>query len=255
MKIRMVVITMMILLSMTMMGAAAKETETGTFEVADTVGDAILDVIVDYDAQVFPGCYGTTHYRNGEYAITGEITRGGDIYTAEFDATGYIKMHGEDIEKVDITVDGKIYQSTETDTNNYYEYSEDGYHVGGNIAYTYYYYWSDELEHDLDFEEYSIHEHYLKPQEESTRTNTMSSPGLGLNWQGSVAGDQIPQLYTWAEKDNKYKHHTTDYYPHPGTCAGVVTITPARIAGEPIEPTGYWDTPRGRKVLQWKSSS
>ena len=97
-----------------------------------------------------------------------------------------------------------------------------------------------------------------KPEKEIE--NCMSSPSLGLGFKypnGTVTqrGDHVPTLYTWAEVDDKYEHHTTLTFPAEGIYSGCVIITPPQIAGEPLVPTGFWDTPKGQRILQWKANA
>ena len=89
--------------------------------------------------------------------------------------------------------------------------------------------------------------------------NTLSSPafGIGFRYQnGTITqrGDNVPTLYTWAEKNNKYEHHTTLTLPTEGTHTGCVIITPPQIAGEPMVQTNFWNTAKGQRILQWKSN-
>ena len=91
-------------------------------------------------------------------------------------------------------------------------------------------------------------------------TNCLSSPALGLGLKlpdGTITqkGDQLPTLYTWAEKDNKYEHHTTLTFPAEGTYTRCVIITPPQIAGEPLVESNFWNTPKGQRILQWKANA
>lgn len=99
-----------------------------------------------------------------------------------------------------------------------------------------------------------------KPADKKDIENCMSSPSLGLGFKypnGTVTqrGDHVPTLYTWAEVDDKYEHHTTLTFPAEGIYSGCVIITPPQIAGEPLVPTGFWDTPKGQRILQWKANA
>lgn len=99
-----------------------------------------------------------------------------------------------------------------------------------------------------------------KPADKEGIENCMSSPALGLGLKlpdGTITqrGDQLPTLYTWAEVDDKYEHHTTLTFPAEGTYTGCVIITPPQIAGEPLVPSGFWDTPKGQRILQWKANA
>ena len=90
--------------------------------------------------------------------------------------------------------------------------------------------------------------------------NCMSSPALGLGLKlpdGTITqrGDHVPTLYSWAEVDDKYEHHTTFYYPAEGTHTGCVIVTPPQIAGEPLVESNFWDTPKGQRILQWKANA
>ena len=100
---------------------------------------------------------------------------------------------------------------------------------------------------------------YMEPPEEKPE-NCMSSPAMGIGLRlpdGNVTkkGDKLPTLYTWAEKDDKWEHHTTFYFPAEGTYTGVVIVTPPQTAGEPLQETGYWDTSKGQRTLEWKAQS
>lgn len=93
---------------------------------------------------------------------------------------------------------------------------------------------------------------YEQPEaQKSNQGSLLSSPGLGLNWNGSVAGDYIPVLYTWRDYYTG-NTHTTDYYPT--MYQGCVIITPARIAGEPLQDNDFWDTAKGQRILLWKAN-
>ena len=88
----------------------------------------------------------------------------------------------------------------------------------------------------------------------------MSSPAMGIGLKlpdGNVTkkGDNLPTLYTWAEKDDKYEHHTTFYFPANVIHTGVVIITPPQTAGVPIQETGYWDSAKGKRTLEWKTNN
>jgi len=72
-----------------------------------------------------------------------------------------------------------------------------------------------------------------KPADKDDSVNCMSSPAMGLGFKlpdGTITqrGDQLPTLYTWAEANNKYEHHV---------------------------PSGFWDTPKGQRILQWKANA
>ena len=99
-----------------------------------------------------------------------------------------------------------------------------------------------------------------KPAAKKNIENCMSAPSLGLGLKlpdGTITqrGDHVPTLYTWAEVDDKYEHHTTLTFPAEGTYTGCVIITPPQIAGEPLVPTGFWDTAKGQRILQWKANT
>ena len=90
--------------------------------------------------------------------------------------------------------------------------------------------------------------------------NSMSSPSMGIGFMlpdGTITqkGDQLPTLYTWAEAGNKYEHHTTLDFPANGTYTGCVIITPPQIAGEPLVPNNFWNTPKGQRILEWKANA
>lgn len=90
--------------------------------------------------------------------------------------------------------------------------------------------------------------------------NCMSSPVLGLGLKlpdGTITqkGDQLPTLYTWAEKDDKYEHHTTLTFPAEGTYTGCVIITPPQTAGVPLVESNFWNTPKGQRILQWRANA
>ena len=78
---------------------------------------------------------------------------------------------------------------------------------------------------------------------------TISSPPLGLGYQGSTYGDSIPALYTYVNTDGKKV--TQETFPEEGTYVGPVICTPPRIAGEPLDPNNYFTTPKGKRHAQW----
>ena len=80
----------------------------------------------------------------------------------------------------------------------------------------------------------------------------LSSPALGVGWNGSVAGDKIPILYTWA--DEFCEKHTTDYFPAEGEYFSAVIVTPAQIAGEPIQTNNYKTSAKYLRLMQWKAN-
>ena len=82
---------------------------------------------------------------------------------------------------------------------------------------------------------------------------SLRSPALGLGWKGSVYGDSIPILYTWV--DEQCVMHTTDYHPSDGEYISGVLVTPAQIAGVPIQNYSYKDSAKYKRLLLWKSNS
>ena len=101
---------------------------------------------------------------------------------------------------------------------------------------------------------------FMKPPEKEKPQNSLSSPPMGIGLRlpdGNVTkkGDELPTLYTWKEKDDEWKHHTTFYFPAEGTHSGCVIVTPPQTAGVPIQETGYWGSAKGQRILKWKAQS
>ena len=101
---------------------------------------------------------------------------------------------------------------------------------------------------------------HVVPVEKEKPQNSLSSPAMGIGLRlpdGNVTkkGDKLPTLYTWKEKDDEFEHHTTFYFPAEGIYSGVVIVTPPQTAGEPIQETGYWDTAKGQRTVEWKANN
>ena len=78
---------------------------------------------------------------------------------------------------------------------------------------------------------------------------TNSAPSLGIGFRGSVAGDQIPMLYTYVV-DGKSVTSTEMPVDHEGP----VIVTPARTAGEPLEPNTFDNTAKGKRIAEWRAN-
>ena len=247
------------MLSMLMVSVA----EEGTFEIEETIEDVDIDLTVDYDACVYVGGAGNTNYGKGNYDMEGTIDVYDETYNVDMTADGWIRIEGNKCGLTSnllgaelINVDGRAYQNGETgylykdEDNKYYGYIESGYYIGGNIIY------ENQnhdniyaLENNLHYDKYSK---YVVTKSKPMGEFTLSSPSLGLGYKGSVAGDSIPELFTYRDT-NTWKRVVSDTYPtdHDGS----VIITPARIAGEPLQETGYWDTAKGQRVSEWKANN
>ena len=254
-------VTLIVMLSMFMV-CAAESTEEGTFEIDDTiVDDVYLDLTVDYDAEIGVGGRGNTNYRNGDYDIEGTISISDETYNVDMTAEGWIRMRDSgpdgpsaDILRARLNIDGKAYQNGETQylykdgDNRYYGHIESGYYVDGYLRYGEYKN-NERLIYDLNFDEYSM---YVTTMSKPMGEFTLSSPSLGLGYKGSIAGDSIPELFTYRDT-NTWKRVVSETYPTDHD--GPVIVTPARIAGEPLQETGYWDTAKGQRVSEWKANN
>ena len=239
------------MLSMLMVSAA----EEGTLEIEKTYEEYSIDLVVEYDAEPVP-CYGTKYI--GEFDIEGTVDISGESYNAEFDdSSGEIWLNGDNLKRMDLTLDGKIYQNGETgylykdENNKYYGYIESGYYLDGDLYYQNRVpcHGGEYLEYDVNAEGYSK---YVVTKSKPRSQFTLSSPPLGLGYEGSIAGDSIPQLYTYRDTDT-WERVISETYPTDHD--GPVIITPARIAGEPLQETGYWDTAKGQRVSEWKANN
>lgn len=270
------------MLSMFMV-CAAENTTVGTFEIDDNVDDVDIDVTVEYDARVWIGTsYNTNHGdenvkpedfaiddikyeenylpEKGNFIIDGTISTNEETYNVEMTANGWIRMRDNnpatsDLLCANLDVDGKIFQNGDytylyrDEDNKYYGYVESGY----NIEKGYIYYLNQDayqaLEINFSTIPYSV---YVTTQSKPIGAFTLSSPSLGLGYKGSVAGDSIPELFTYRDI-NTWKRVVSETYPTDHD--GPVIVTPARIAGEPLQETGYWDTAKGQRVSKWKANN
>lgn len=250
MKIK-IFLTLIFILSMLMVSTG----EEGTFEIVDTIEDVDIELTVNYDADICVGGAGNTNYFSGNYDVDGTADISDETYNVNVAANGWICMEGDEPTSnllcAALNVDGKAYQNGETqylykdENKKYYGHIESGYYVDGYIEVNI----NDQLYHNLCFEEYSM---YVTTKSKPIGEFTLSSPVFGLGYKGSVAGDHIPELFTYRDQ-NTWKKVVSETYPENHN--GPVICTPARIAGEPLVLTGYWDTAKGLRVLQWKAAN
>ena len=278
MKIK-IFLTLMIMLSMFMVCTANE----GTFEIDDTIEAVDLDLTVEYEARVWIGTSDNTNYgdedvkpedfaiddtkyeedylpEKGNFIIGGTISTNEKTYNVDMTANGWIRMRentpaSSELLCAHLNVDGKLFQNGEytylykDKDNKYYGYVESGY----NIEEGYIYYLNQDayqaLEMDFDTEWYSK---YVITKSKPIGEFTLSSPSLGLGYKSSIAGDHIPELFTYRDQ-NTWNRVVSETYPINHN--GPVICTPARIAGEPLVSTGYWDTAKGQRILQWKAAN
>ena len=247
MKIK-ILVTLMIILSMLMVSAGEK----GNFTIDDTIADVEVDVVVYYDSNVAT-CpdSGSNYYWDGEYEIEGTLEYDDETYNTELNAEGEIYVNNGDVIQLYLDdIDGKLYQNGETqylykdNDYKYYGHIESGYNVNGWLHYQEY------PHNELSFEWYD--NVFVVTKSKPIGKFTLSSPPLGLGYKGSVAGDHIPELFTYRDT-NTWKQVVSETYPENHD--GPVIITPARIAGEPLIPTGYWETAKGQRISEWKSNT
>ena len=186
-----------------------------------------------------------------------------DFAGAEIHVEGGVVERRGDITWAQVCFDGKVYQGQQVDDGRSHTYFEEGHTFDGIIKIRHgdvKYKGKDASYFNYDY--YSISESWYdkedKPKDEPQ--NSMSSPSMGIglrlpNGEVTKAGDKLPTLYTWAEKDDKYEHHTTFYFPLEGTYTGIVIVTPPQTAGVPIQETGYWNSAKGKRTLEWKANS
>ena len=250
MKINMIIITLMFVSSMVMVSAA----EEGNFTIDDTILDVEVDVVVDYDSTTWEHPQDSYKvYCNGEFEIDGTMEYDNEIYNAELGADGTIFVKDETVDQLHLyNIDGKVYQNGETqylykdNDYKYYGHIESGYNVDGWLYYNKY---LNQERSNLNFSEYSI---YITTRSKPIGEFTLSSPPLGLGYKGSVEGDSIPPLYTYRDQ-NTWERVVSETYPENHD--GAVICTPARIAGEPLVPTGYWETAKGQRTSEWKANN
>lgn len=249
--------TIVILIATILMLIINSAAEQGTIVLEETLEGYMIDATIDYDATVED--YWDAIKYNGEYDIEGIVNIEGKSYKADFDATGGIYMKEEKVIRLNLHVDGKIYQYSEVgylykekDTD-YYGYIENGYNTNGDI-----YFCKNtgpSQGGDVLFFTNFVLDGYSKYIITKTITQednqfTLSSPALGIGYKGSVMGDIIPALYTYRDQDTG-KRVVSESYPTDHN--GPVICTPARIAGEPLFPSDFWTTPKGIRMLEMKA--
>lgn len=226
------------------------------------------EIVYTYSKSIEESC--SESYSEEEF----ERNRKKDIYTedsiteddvTETEFSGYdleVHIEGEDPGnfRVDYSLD--VYEGTEIDTVEYTDRYQEGTIIEGyEIEISYVTVDSDQS----DPIPYEINTYTDKTTGEVTVVkeegeNCMSSPSMGIGLKlpdGTITkeGDKLPTLYTWAEKDDKWEHHTTLYFPAEGTCTGCVIVTPPQTAGVPIQEKSYWDTAKAQRYLEWKANS
>ena len=252
MKIKMIV-TLIIMSSMLMTCSA----ETGTLEIEEIIDGNLINGTVDYNATIDNYLYVTKY--SGDYNIVGFVTIEGKTYNVDFNGSGLIYMSNEKVVRLNIRVDGKLYQNSEVgflyaeDSNDYYGYIENGYNTSGSI----YFYKSDDPSkgEDILFLNGFALDGYSKyvitaiiPQEED---NVSTSPALGFGQGNNAMGDIIPTQFIYRDQDTK-RRVVSETYPIDHT--GPVITIPARIVGEPLIPNDFWTTPKGIKILERKAN-
>ena len=246
MKINIIIITLMVMLSMVMVSAAS----TDNFTLKDTYDGVTFDVEVECNG------YNYRHGHSGDFEIEGIAEHEHETYNVDLDAKGFIQFEYHQPSEVpyDILItdiNGKLYQNSEKgylykdNDYEYYGYTESGYIVDGWIDKCHIHY--DEA--DLGLTYYSM---YVITKSKPQSQFTLSSPALGLGYNGSVAGDYIPELFTYRDQ-NTWDRVVSETFPM--NHEGVVICTPARIAGEPIQETKYWNSAKGQRVLEWKANT
>ena len=230
--------------------------ETGTLEIEETINGTVINVTVDYDANIYNYLYLTKYY--GIYDINGTITTDNKTYNTDFDATGlfYTFKDGK-IARLMLRMDGKLYQNSEVgflyEENNtdYYGYIENGYNTGGDI----YFCRNDGPAQGGDilfltgfnldpYSKYVITD--IIPQEKNTE---FTSPALGI--ERGMSGDIIPTLYTYKDPDTGKRVVSETY---PTDYDGPVLYKPGRIVDAPILPNDFWNTPKGISILEKKAN-
>lgn len=185
-------------------------------------------------------------------------------YVTETEFSGYdleVHMEGEDPGNFRIDYSLDTYKGAEIDTIEYTDRYQEGVVIEG---------YQIEVSH-VTTEEYVTAEGYeMNTYTDKTTgevtvvkkegVNCMSSPSMGVGLKlsdGTITkeGDKLSTLYTWAEKDDKWEHHTTLYFPVEGTFTGCVIVTPPQTAGVPIQENSYWDTAKAQRYLEWKANS
>ena len=226
--------------------------ETGTLEIKETFNGSIINVTVNYDATVDNYLYVTKY--NGNYDINGTITIDNKTYNADFDGSGLIYITDKKVARLNLRVDGKIYQNSEVgflykeNNTDYYGYIENGYNTTGDI-----YFCKDDgpsqggdilLLFGFDLDGYSK---YVITHEEAN----VSSLSSGLGNSNNAMGDIIPTQFIYKDPTTK-RRVVSETYPTGHT--GPVIRTPARIVGEPLFPSDFWTTPKGIKILEKKTN-
>ena len=92
------------------------------------------------------------------------------------------------------------------------------------------------------------HEECKPSEADTTKVETCtSSPSLGIGFEGSVAGDEMPILYTYRVDGEMITAITKPMYPD-----GPVIVTPARTAGEPLQKIEMKDRgAKGARIAEW----
>lgn len=174
----------------------------------------------------------------------------------------YYYHYDYDVEGHDIET-GIWYEGTESDNPDNITRYEEG--IEGECIHTYEYgreegaYYQDS-DYSCEVEGYNKTTFTNKTAGVVTVTeerceNRMSSPVLGLGYNGSVKGDKLPILYTWRPVNDKHNPVTTENPPAKGENVGSVIVTPARTAGEPIEPYEMkYRGAKGARIAEWHTN-
>ena len=244
------------MLSMLMISSAA---EQGTIEIEETFDGSVINVTVNYDATAED--YQDAIKYNGDYDIKGIVNIDGKTYNADFDASGLIYMKEKKVIRLNLHVDGKIYQNSEVgflykeNNTDYYGYIENGYNTSGDI----YFCKNDGPSQGGDvlffigfaldgYSKYVVTE-IISHEEDNESASSL--PAFGIGYGNSAMGNVIPTVFAYKDPDTG-KRVVSEIYPtgHDGP----VICTPARIAGEPLFPSDFWTTPKGIRILEKKSS-
>lgn len=226
------------------------------YDTSDVDENDYVYLDAEYEYDVTETEYRRATVYEGTASASGEV---GHVVTADSTTTrdfagGEINAEGKVIERRHwrhghrtagyINFDGKVYQGTQVDSGRHHSYFEEGYTFDGKIVKRFNSNWRLRY---LNYDYYNYSYAYTDERVE----NQMCSPS---QYTLGEPGDKIPVLYTWAEVGNKFKHHTTEYFPAEGTYQGCVIVTPAQIVGEPIQESNFWDTAKGKRVAEWQAA-